>query len=150
MTRTKAPKGLVKRWKNLLTMDLPQTHQSRIISVSLFDFGLWKFPEDVISVTTPVPMTHWQFHNIQTFTRDHCSLHGTFYWCERVRLIEVFNKLDEIGNNANIGIRSFTWWKKSSGKMLPLVGIEPRPLIAFTSNTLLSTLTWDLLARLRL
>ena len=36
-------------------------------------------------------------------------------------------KLDEIANNANIGIRGFTRWKqkKSSNKMLPLVGIEP-------------------------
>ena len=41
-------------------MDLsqPQTHQTRIISESLFDFGSWKMPEDVISVTTPVPMTN--------------------------------------------------------------------------------------------
>ena len=44
-----------------------------------------------------------------------------------------FHKLDEIGNNANIGIRGFTTWKKSSDKMLPPVGIEPRPLIASDS-----------------
>ena len=41
-----------------MDLPLPQTHPSRIISQSLFDFGLWKFPEDVISVTTPVPMTN--------------------------------------------------------------------------------------------
>ena len=43
--------------------------------------------------------------------------------------IRDFHKLDEIGNNANIGIRGFTTWKKSSDKMLPPVGIEPRSLI---------------------
>ena len=31
----------------------------------------------------------------------------------------VFHKLDEIGNNDNIGIRGFTTCKKSSDKMLP-------------------------------
>ena len=53
-----------------------------------------------------------------------------------------FHKLDEIGNSANIGIRGFTMWKKSSDKMLPPVGIEPRPLITSDSksSTLLSTL----------
>ena len=63
-----------------------------------------------------------------------------------------FHKLYEIGNNTNIDIRGFTTWKKSSEKMLPPVGIEPRPLIASDSksNTILSTLTWHLLARLRL
>ena len=34
----------------------------------------------------------------------HCSSRG-------------FHKLDEIGNNANIGIRGFTTWKKSGDKM---------------------------------
>ena len=65
----------------------------------------------------------------------------------------VFHKLHEIGNNANNGIRGFTkWQKKNSDKMLPLVGIEPGPLIASDSesNTLLSELTWLLLVRLRL
>ena len=64
----------------------------------------------------------------------------------------VFHKLDEIGNNANIGIRGFTTWKKSSEKMLPPVGIEPRTLITSDSksNTLLSALTWHMLVRLRL
>ena len=59
-----------------------------------------------------------------------------------------FLQIDKIGNN---GIRGFTSWKKSS-KMLPPVGIEPGPLIAFDSkpNTILPTLTWHLLARLRL
>ena len=62
------------------------------------------------------------------------------------------SQIDRIGNNANIGIRGFTTWKKSSDKMLPPVGIEPGPLIASDSksNTILSTLTWHLLARLRL
>ena len=38
-----------------------------------------------------------------------------------------FSQIHNIGNNANIGIRGFTTWKqkKSSNKMLPLVGIEP-------------------------
>ena len=69
----------------------------------------------------------------------HCSIRG-------------FHKRDEIGNNAHIGIRGFTTWKKSGDKMLPLVGIEPWPLIASDSksNTILSTPTWHLLARLRL
>ena len=42
--------------------------------------------------------------------------------------------------------------KKISDKMLPPVGIEPGPLIASDSksNALLSTLTLDLLVRLRL
>ena len=45
--------------------------------------------------------------------------------------IRVFHKLDEIGNNANIGLRGFTTWKqkKSRDKMLPLVGTEPGPLM---------------------
>ena len=44
--------------------------------------------------------------------------------CEQTfKLNMVFHKLDEIGNNANIGIRGFTTWKKSSDKMLPPVGI---------------------------
>ena len=45
----------------------------------------------------------------------------------------VFHKIDKIGNNVNIN---------SSDKMLPPVGIEPRPLIASDSksNTILSTL----------
>ena len=66
----------------------------------------------------------------------------------------VFHKLDEIRNNANIAIRGFTTWKqkKSSDKMLPLVGIEPRPLITSDSksNFILSGLTWHFLLRLRL
>ena len=40
------------------------------------------------------------------------------------------------GNNVNIGSR---YEKKNPVKMLPLVGIEPGPLIA--SNTILSGLT---------
>ena len=41
-----------------------------------------------------------------------------------------FHKLDEIANNANIGIREFTTWKqKNSVKMLPPVGIEPELFI---------------------
>ena len=41
-----------------------------------------------------------------------------------------FYKLDEIGNNANIGIRGFTIWKqkKTSDKMLPPMSIEPLDL----------------------
>ena len=62
------------------------------------------------------------------------------------------SQIDGIGNNANIGIRGFTTWKNSSDKMLPLVGIEPGPVIASDSksNTILSTVTWHLLARPRL
>ena len=57
------------------------------------------------------------------------------------------NQAREIGNNANIGIRGFTTWKTSSDKMLPPVGIEPRPLITSDSkpDTILSTLTWHVL-----
>ena len=42
--------------------------------------------------------------------------------------------------------------KKSSEKMLPPVGIEPRPLITSDSkcNTILSGLTWHFFVRLRL
>ena len=42
-----------------------------------------------------------------------------------------FSQAHNIGNDANIGIRGFYTWKqkKSSDKMLPLVGIEPRPLM---------------------
>ena len=59
------------------------------------------------------------------------------------------HKLDENGNNANIGIRGFTTWKKSSDKILPAVGIEPWPLITSDSksNTILSALTWHVLLR---
>ena len=64
--------------------------------------------------------------------------------------IRLFHKLYE---NGNIGIFVFTASKpkKSSDKMLPPVRIEPRPLIASDSksNTILSTLTWHLLVRLR-
>ena len=44
---------------------------------------------------------------------------------------------------ANIGIKGIICEKKSSDKMLPLVGIELGPLIASDSksNTILSTLT---------
>ena len=54
-----------------------------------------------------------------------------------------FSQIDKIGNNANIGIRGFAAWKKYSDKMLPPVGIEPRPLIASDSknNTILSFYT---------
>ena len=38
----------------------------------------------------------------------------------------VFHNLDEIGNNANIGIRVFTTWKKFSEKMLPPSGNRTR------------------------
>ena len=43
----------------------------------------------------------------------------------------VFSKLDEIGNDANIGIRGFTTWKQknSSNKMLSPMSIEPGTLI---------------------
>ena len=61
-----------------------------------------------------------------------------------------FSQIDKIGNNDNIGIRGFTMWKISSGKMLPpSVGIEPGPLITSDSksNTILSTLTWHVLLR---
>ena len=63
-----------------------------------------------------------------------------------------FSQRDKIGNNANIGIRGPYYMKKSSDKMWSSVGIEPGPLIAYDSksNTLLSALTWHLLARLRL
>ena len=56
---------------------------------------------------------------------------------------QVFQKIDEVGNDANIGIRGFTTWKKFSDQMLSPVGIEPGPLIAcdYKSNTILSTLT---------
>ena len=41
-----------------------------------------------------------------------------------------FSQIDKIGNNGNIGIRDFTMQKKSSDKMLPPVGLEPRqPMI---------------------
>ena len=54
-----------------------------------------------------------------------------------------FSQIDKIDNNDNIDIRGFTMWKKSNDKMLPPVGIEPRPLIATDSksNTILSTPT---------
>ena len=68
------------------------------------------------------------------------------------RHLLAFSQIDKIDNNGKIGIRGFTSWKKSSDKMLPPVGIEPGPLITSDSksNTILSTLTWHLLARLRL
>ena len=43
-----------------------------------------------------------------------------------------FHKLDEIGNNANIGIRGFTTWKQKipvKNVTPPPVRIEPKPLI---------------------
>ena len=40
-----------------------------------------------------------------------------------------FSQIDKIGNIANIGIRGFTMWRKSSNKMLPPVRIEPIPLM---------------------
>ena len=55
------------------------------------------------------------------------------------------------GNNANVGSRAFTAWKpvKIQWKMLPPVGIEPRPLITSDSksSTILSTLTCHVLLR---
>ena len=49
-----------------------------------------------------------------------------------------FLQIDKIGNNAYIGIKGPYYVKKSSDKMLPPSGIEPRPLIA---ESLLSTLS---------
>ena len=53
-----------------------------------------------------------------------------------------FSQIYNIGNNANIDIRGFTTGKqkKSSDKMLPLVGIEPLAQDS-KSNMLLPTLT---------
>ena len=50
------------------------------------------------------------------------------------QLHESFHKLDEIGNNANIGIGGFTTWKqkKIELKILPLVRIESEHLINLT------------------
>ena len=54
--------------------------------------------------------------------------------------IRVFTQTYNIGNGVKISIRK---QKKNSNKMLPLVGIEPEPLITSDSkfNILLSTLT---------
>ena len=43
----------------------------------------------------------------------------------------VFHKRDEIGNNANIGIRDFTMWKQKFPitKCYPQWGLKPGPLI---------------------
>ena len=51
---------------------------------------------------------------------------------QRNELVEFFLQLDEIGNNANTGIRGFTTWiqKKISNKLSPLVMIVPGPIIA--------------------
>ena len=68
-------------------------------------------------------------------------------------ICRVFFEMHKNGNNANIDSRGFTTWKqKIQWKMLPLVGIEPKPLITSDSkfNTLLSELSWHLLVRLKL
>ena len=63
--------------------------------------------------------------------------------------LEFFNKIDEIGNNANICIRGFTKWKQKIPvtKILPPVSFESRDLINvwFQVNTLLSELIWHVL-----
>ena len=62
------------------------------------------------------------------------------YPCLNCRIMKLpsrrFHKLDKIGNNANIGIRGFTAWKKSSNKMLPPVGIDS---LDSKSNTILTS-----------
>ena len=48
-----------------------------------------------------------------------------------IKNYRTFHKLDEIGNEANIGIGGFTTGKQKNPvtKCYPLVGIEPRPLM---------------------
>ena len=47
-----------------------------------------------------------------------------------------FSQIDKIGNNTNMCIRGLYYVKKSSDKMLPPMGIEPRLLIAFDSKSI--------------
>ena len=52
-----------------------------------------------------------------------------FYW-SKIFISWLHSSFSSIDNIGNIDIRGFTTWKKSSGKLLPPVGIEPRqPLI---------------------
>ena len=75
-----------------------------------------------------------------------------FYLCKfPFEDIRVFHKLDEIGNNASIGIRDFTTWKQ----IIPVTeNVTPVRIESGISdskpNILLSELTWYLLVRLRL
>ena len=43
--------------------------------------------------------------------------------------IEFFPKLDEIGNNANIGIRSSTTWKQKNSNNTVLLPVSIEPLL---------------------
>ena len=59
----------------------------------------------------------------------------------KMAINRVFHKLDEIGNDANIGIKSFiTRTKNTSNKILPPVRIEPRTSDS-KYNNLISQLT---------
>ena len=65
-----------------------------------------------------------------------------------VRSIKVFHKLDEIFNNANIGIRGFTTWKQQ----IPVTKCYSQWVLNpwasdSKSNTLLSELIWHVLLR---
>ena len=66
--------------------------------------------------------------------------------------LEFFTNFTKMPTLAFLSLLHENPQNKSSDKMLPLVGIEPGPFIASDSksNTILSTLTWHLLVRLRL
>ena len=83
----------------------------------------------------------------------YCSLVVLFFF-DRVPVCyiwnRVFHKLDEIGNNANIGIRGFTAWNKiqwqnvtASGNRTQVSHKAPDS----KSTILLTTLTWHVLFR---
>ena len=88
--------------------------------------------------------------DMQLMSRD-TMIAGMFIWVcnknKRSLVICVFHKLDEIGNNANIGIRGVTRWNKIQWQNVSPVGIEPLIASDSKSNTLLSTLTWNMLLR---
>ena len=82
------------------------------------------------------------FHFFLNFGKTICwcpvprtwKLRAIFYGESWIRLelymYSTFLLIDNIDNNGNIHIRGFTTWKKSSNKMLPAVGLDPRqPLI---------------------
>ena len=61
-----------------------------------------------------------------------------------------FSQIDKIDNKDNIDITGFATWKKIQWQNVTPSGIRTQAASDCKSNTILSTLTWHLLARLRL
>ena len=121
---------------NILVQKLVQRQKIDVTSVYWTDTEIvqWNsYPKSSSSIS------------IDTYLRIQWRMWNT-HW-KRIYDNRDFHKLDEIGNNANIGIRSFTTWKQKNSVTQCYLqwGLKPGPLIS--SPTLLSGLTLHLLLR---